>query len=100
MKTIYDTSMVLTRISRFAVIWKTRQIALDRNDRELYVKLTIEELAIYALFFVIFFVCKRNRRQLASILLLLSIYKNTIPTTHARLMTAVHIQLCVTEKSD
>lgn len=54
--------MILTRISRFAVTWKTRQIALDRNDRESYVQLTIKELAIYAVFFVIFFACKPRPR--------------------------------------
>jgi len=54
--------MILTRISRFAVTWKTRQIALDRNDRESYVQLSIRELAIYAVFFVIFFTCKRRPR--------------------------------------
>eukprot|EP00102_Acyrthosiphon_pisum_P011655 XP_008180466.2 PREDICTED: polycystin-2-like isoform X2 [Acyrthosiphon pisum] len=50
-----DPGQPSDRIVRPKVTWKTRQIALDRNDRELYVQLTIKELAIYAVFFVIFF---------------------------------------------
>ncbi|XP_025414980.1 polycystin-2-like isoform X2 [Sipha flava] len=39
---------------RFSVVWCTRQIALDRNDRESYVKLTVRELIVYGVFLVIF----------------------------------------------
>uniref|UniRef100_A0A2S2QBP7 Polycystin-2 n=1 Tax=Sipha flava TaxID=143950 RepID=A0A2S2QBP7_9HEMI len=39
---------------RFSVVWRTRQIALDRNDRESYVKLTVRELIVYGVFLVIF----------------------------------------------
>ncbi|XP_050055561.1 polycystin-2-like [Aphis gossypii] len=50
-----DPGLPSDPIVRPKVIWKTRQIALDINDRELYVKLTIKELVAYVVFFVIFF---------------------------------------------
>jgi len=42
----------------FPVLWMTRQIALNINDRESYVDLSIQELVVFTVFFAILVACK------------------------------------------